>query len=146
MTARRVLFVNRYFHPDHSATSQMLSDLSFHLAERGWRVEVVTSRQRYDDSSAKLPPRETVHGVEVRRVWSARFGRGFLPGRALDYATFYASAFLMLLRRAHPGPTILALTDARLLADIAAFAAMLRRATLINWTQDVFPEVAEALG
>lgn len=28
----RVIFVNRYFFPDHSATSQILSDLTFHLA------------------------------------------------------------------------------------------------------------------
>src|SRR5258708_38215746 len=126
MAARHLLFVNRYFHPDHSATSQMLSDLSFHLAERGWRVEVVTSRQRYDDSSANLPSRETVHGVEVRRVWSARFGRGVLPGRALDYATFYASAFLMLLRRAHRGSTIIALSHPPLIFVTAAFAGMLR--------------------
>ena len=25
----RVIFLNRYFYPDHSATSQMLSDLAF---------------------------------------------------------------------------------------------------------------------
>jgi colanic acid biosynthesis glycosyl transferase WcaI len=146
MTARHLLFVNRYFHPDHSATSQMLSDLSFHLAERGWRVEVVTSRQRYDDSSARLPPHETVRGVVVRRVWSTRFGRGFLPGRAIDYATFYACAFFALARRAARGSTIIALTDPPMISVVAAIAAMLRRATLINWTQDVFPEVAEALG
>jgi glycosyltransferase involved in cell wall biosynthesis len=124
----------------------MLSDLAFHLAERGWRVEVVTSRQRYDDSSAKLPPHETVRGVAVRRVWSTRFGRGFLPGRAVDYATFYASAFIALVGRARPDSTIVALTDPPLISVVAAIAAMLRRATLINWTQDVFPEVAEALG
>ncbi len=124
----------------------MLSDLSFHLAERGWRVEVVTSRQRYDDPSAKLPPRETVRGVAVRRVWSTRFGRGFLPGRAVDYATFYASAFFALVGRATRDSTIIALTDPPLISVVAAMAAMLRRATLINWTQDVFPEVAEALG
>src|SRR5204863_141914 len=53
---RRVVFVNRYFHPDHSATSQMASDLAFHLASRGWEVEAITSRQRYDDPRANLPP------------------------------------------------------------------------------------------
>src|SRR3954452_1325843 len=143
---RRVLFVNRFFHPDHSATSQMLSDLSFHLAERGWNVEVITSRQRYDDASAKLPPHEIVRGVDVRRVWSTRFGRGFLPGRAIDYATFYVSAFFALLRGATRDSTIVALTDPPLISVVAAFAAMLRCATLVNWTQDLFPEVAEALG
>jgi glycosyltransferase involved in cell wall biosynthesis len=146
MTARHVVFVNRFFHPDHSATSQMLSDLAFHLAARGWRVEVVTSRQRYGDAAARLPSQETVRGVAVKRVWSARFGRGFLPGRAIDYATFYASAFVALLRRASRETTVVALTDPPLISVVAAMAAMLRGATLINWTQDLFPEVAEALG
>jgi colanic acid biosynthesis glycosyl transferase WcaI len=143
---RRVLFVNRYFHPDHSATSQMLSDLAFHLAERGRNVVVVTSRQRYDDARASLPPREMIRGVDVRRVWSTRFGRGFLPGRAVDYATFYISAFFALLRNASRDSTVVALTDPPLISVVAALAAMLRGAALINWTQDLFPEVAEALG
>lgn len=124
----------------------MLSDLSFHLAERGWKVEVVTSRQRYEDAAAKLASRETVRGVNVRRVWSTRFGRGFLPGRAADYATFYVSAFFALLGRGRRGVTIVALTDPPLVSVIAALAAGLRGATLINWTQDLFPDVAEALG
>jgi len=124
----------------------MLSDLSFHLAGRGWPVEVVTSRQRYDHAAAKLPAHETVRGVQVRRVWSTRFGRGFLPGRAIDYATFYASAFFALLRRAGRDTIIVALTDPPLISVVAALAARLRRATLVNWTQDLFPEVAEALG
>jgi glycosyltransferase involved in cell wall biosynthesis len=146
MSARHVVFVNRFFHPDHSATSQMLSDLAFHLAERGWRVEVVTSQQRYDDASAHLPARETLRGVAVTRVWSSSFGRSFLPGRAVDYATFYASAFVALLRRANRGTTIVALTDPPLISVVAALAAKMRGATLVNWTQDLFPEVAEALG
>ncbi|MEA2236573.1 MAG: colanic acid biosynthesis glycosyl transferase WcaI [Thermoanaerobaculia bacterium] len=124
----------------------MLSDLAFHLTERGWRVEVVTSRQRYGDALARLPARETVCGVQVTRVWSARFGRNFLPGRAIDYATFYASAFVALLRRSTKQTTIVALTDPPLISVVAAIAAMLRGAALVNWTQDLFPEVAEALG
>jgi colanic acid biosynthesis glycosyl transferase WcaI len=146
MTARRVLFVNRYFHPDHSATSQMLSDLAFHLAERGWPVAVMTSRQRYGDAAAALPSSERIRGVTISRVWSTRFGRRFLPGRAVDYMTFYASAFFALLRAAGRDTTIVALTDPPLISVVAALAAMLRGAALVNWTQDLFPEVAEALG
>ncbi|HEX7191858.1 MAG TPA: glycosyltransferase WbuB, partial [Thermoanaerobaculia bacterium] len=80
----RVVFVNRYFYPDHSATSQMLADLAFHLASRGWDVGVITSRLRYDDASARLPARERVQQVDVRRIWTTRFGRGSLLGRAFD--------------------------------------------------------------
>jgi len=142
MTAHllRVVFVNRYFHPDHSATSQMVSDLAFHLAGRGWEVGAITSRQRYDDPKARLAPRERVGGVDVRRVGSTRFGRASLVGRAFDYATFYLSALLAMRRER--GAVIVALTDPPLLSVAAALAS--RR--VVNWTQDVFPEVATALG
>jgi hypothetical protein len=39
----RLIFVNRFFHPDTSATSQILGDLAFHLAEAGFDVQVVSS-------------------------------------------------------------------------------------------------------
>lgn len=136
---RRVVFVNRYFHPDHSATSQIASDLAFHLAARGWEVAAVTSRQRYDDPRARLES-GTEHGVLIERVWSTRFGRAGLAGRALDYATFYLSAFLALL--GHRRAVVVAMTDPPLMSVIAAVASK----RVVNWVQDLFPEVAESLG
>jgi hypothetical protein len=50
----RVLFINRYFHLDLSATSQMFSDLAFALAARGEAVWEVTSRQRYEAPGERL--------------------------------------------------------------------------------------------
>lgn len=41
----KIVFLNRYFYPDHSATSQLLSDLAFHLVSQGREVHVITSRQ-----------------------------------------------------------------------------------------------------
>ncbi len=119
----------------------MAGDLAFHLAERGWSVEAVTSRQRYDDAAARLPRRETVRGVTIWRVWTSRFGRALLPGRAVDYATFYLSAFVALVRAPREA-VVVAMTDPPLLSVVAAFAS--RR--VVNWVQDLFPEVAESLG
>ena len=137
---RRVVFVNRYFHPDHSATSQIASDLAFHLASRGWEVEAICSRQRYDDADARLPKREVVRGVTITRIATTRFGRAFLPGRAVDYLTFYLNAFLAMVRRRRA--VIVAMTDPPLLSVVAAMASR----NVVNWVQDLFPEVAEALG
>jgi glycosyltransferase involved in cell wall biosynthesis len=143
----KLIFVNRYFHPDHSATSQILTDLAFRLAnEGGWTVEVVTSRQRYDDPAERLPAAEEVNGVRVRRVWTTRFGRRSLPGRALDYLSFYFSAALGLLRCCAKGDVIVAMTDPPLISIVAGAVARVRGARLVNWIQDVFPEVARALG
>ena len=68
----QVVFVNRYFHPDESATSRMLSDLAFRLAGQGLPVTVVTSRQLYEDPNARLPARETQ--LELRREGACHAG------------------------------------------------------------------------
>src|SRR5882757_8973511 len=78
----RIVFVNRYFYPDQSATSRMLTDLACRLAERGLSVAVVTSRQLYENPRAALPPYEVVHGVSIHRVSTAVRGRARLAGRA----------------------------------------------------------------
>jgi glycosyltransferase involved in cell wall biosynthesis len=144
--APRAVFVNRFFHPDESATSQMLSDLAFALRDSGIAVEIICSRLLYSDTRAGLPPVETLRGVVIRRVWSTRYGRERLAGRAVDYATFYLACFRALLGSLRPGDTVIAMTDPPLISVLAGVAARLRGARLINWLQDVFPEVATVLG
>ena len=141
----KFVFLNRYFHPDHSATSQILTDLAIALG-RTHEVVVVTSRQRYDEPRVSLPRRDWVDRVNVRRVWTTRFGRDFLPGRALDYLSFHFSAGIALLRIAARGDAVVAMTDPPLVSVVAAVVCALKGTRLVNWLQDLFPEVAEALG
>lgn len=142
----KVILVNRYFHPDESATSQLLSDLAFHLAGGANEVHVITSRQRYDEASSALPIRETIDGVNIVRIWTTRFGRAGLIGRALDYVTFYASASAELVLLARKGDIVIAKTDPPLLSVFAAIVTKAQGGILINWLQDLFPEVAAAAG
>ena len=141
-----LIFVNRYFHPDHSATSQMLGDLAFFLAGEGHAVRVVTGRQLYDDPAAQLPPVGTIAGVRVDRVWSSRFGRHSLLGRAADYLSFYVSAAWTLWHLTEAGDVVVAKTDPPLLSVVAGWVARRQRAVLVNWLQDLFPEIAWELG
>ncbi len=143
--ARRLIFVNRYFHPDLSATSQLLTDLVGSIAGGACELHVICSRQLYGDAGARLSPRGRYHGARVHRCWSLRFGRDRLLGRAADYLSFSLSATLRLLRLARRGDAIVAMTDPPMMALCAAVVARLRGALLINWLQDVFPEVAVAL-
>lgn len=145
LVGKKVLFVNRFFYPDHSATSQILSDLAFDLADSGVRVEVIASRLRYDNSGDPLPAEETVHGVRVHRVWTSRFGRDGLVGRAIDYSTFYATAMVTLWRSADRDSVVVVKTDPPLFSLFAAPVARIRGAIRVNWLQDLFPEVAAVL-
>ena len=143
---KRVVLLNRFFFPDRSPTSVLLSDLAFALGQRDFDVTVITSRLRYDDREAELPANEAVRGVDIRRVWSFRSGRDHLVERSLEYLSFYLSAGFCLWRLARRGDVIVAKTDPPLLSVLAGIIARLRGAQLINWLQDLFPEVAERLG
>ncbi len=146
MNGRRLIFVNRFFFPDHSATSQLLSDLAFHLAKDGTPVSVIASRGLYDDAPADLPAFETKGGVAIHRVYRPRFGRGSLAGRAVDCLAMYASFAGAVWRLAAPGDCLIVKTDPPLLSVALAPVARMKKLALINWLQDLYPEVALGLG
>jgi colanic acid biosynthesis glycosyl transferase WcaI len=142
----RLIFVNRFFFPDHSATSQILSDLACHLASAGRDVHVVTSRQIYDDAKAALPASQIVDGVHVHRLPSTGFGRATLLGRSIDYLSFYHSMWRHLIALVRPGDVIVAKTDPPLTSVIAMAVARRKDGRLVNWLQDIYPETAAQLG
>jgi len=140
----RIVYVNRFFFPDHSATSQILTDLA--VAQAGRRpVLVITSRQRYEDPRAGLPSRETVRGVDVVRLWTTRFGRARLGLRAVDYLTFYISCGWALFRHLRRGDVVVLKTDPPMLSLAFTSLVRLRGGIVVNWLQDLFPEVGQGL-
>jgi len=142
----RVIFLNRFFYPDHSATSRMVSDLAFELASSGMDVHVIASRQLYDEPEANLPAYEIARGVHIHRVGTTKFGRTRLPGRAMDYLSFYFTSWRCALSITRPGDIIVAKTDPPMISLIGMAAAKQRRAKLVNWVQDVYPEIAIEFG
>jgi colanic acid biosynthesis glycosyl transferase WcaI len=107
---------------------------------------VVCSRQRYDDADASLAPLEILGGVKIHRVASTRLGRARLIGRAIDYASFYVTCGCALIRMLRAGDVLVAKTDPPLISIPCSLIARLNGAVLVNWQQDVFPEVASELG
>src|SRR5262249_26208715 len=122
----RIIFLNRFFFPDYSATSQILTDLAVYLASVGREVHVVTSRQRYDDPQAALPSEETASGVHIHRVSTTHFGRSGLAGRGVEYLAFYHSTWRRLLTIATPDDILVAKTDPPLISVLAKRAAQRR--------------------
>jgi glycosyltransferase involved in cell wall biosynthesis len=144
--AAKLIFVNRFFDPDESATSQLLTDLARALAARGYDVRIVCCRQLYTDPAARLAPFEILAGVHIHRVATTRFGRSGLVGRAIDYASFYLAAGWRLLRLLQKGDVLVVKTDPPLLSLLGVMVAGCKAATLITWQQDIFPEIASRLG
>jgi colanic acid biosynthesis glycosyl transferase WcaI len=143
---KRVIFLNRFFYPDHSATSQIVSGLAFHLAASGMNVHAITSGQLYDSPRASLPKEEVVNGVHIYRMPTTRFGRSGLLGRAVDYASYYGLMWHRARSLAGPGDILVAKTDPPLTSIVAMRVALRSKARLVNWLQDIYPEIAGELG
>jgi len=143
---KRIIFINRFFFPDQSATSQILSDLLFAIqGQVNAEFHVITSRNTYENNMY-LKSFEEMNGIKIHRVWTTRFGRSNLLGRAFDYLSFYVSTLLSLLFLLRKGDIAVAKTDPPVISFIAYMVVRLKRAYLINWIQDLFPEVAGELG
>lgn len=144
MAKKQIIFLNRFFYPDESATAQLLSDLAFHLAEGGKETTVITTTGLYNDPGAALPERQCIRGVQVRRVYSPKFGRDGLFGRAIDYFLMHLVFAFAVIRFSARGDVIVTKTDPPMLSVPVALIALIKRARLVNWLQDIYPEVAIA--
>lgn len=136
----RVIFINRFYWPETPATGQLLADLAEGLASLGHEVAVIASA-----GTRAASVRETRRGVHIWRVRSTRWARGGVAGKAIDFGTFYLRALVALWRMADSSTTVVAMTDPPLLGIGVALAARLRRARLVHWIHDIYPEIAAAV-
>ena len=139
---RRIIFVNRFFYPDISATAQILSELVFDLAEKGSVITVLTSRSAYADTGTVYPKLENINGVEIVRVSRNRFSRTNYFGRLIDLVSFYFLVSVKLSKITSAADVLICKTDPPLLIVIGGLIKRFKKCKLISWNQDLFPEVA----
>ncbi len=141
---RRVVWVNRFFYPDESATSIMLTDLVRALSSDGaWRHRLVTSNANYASQGKTAPP---IPGVKVHRITAVGNNNRSLLIRLVNFVFFYAGALFYLSRHTRRGDLVVALTDPPLIGVIVTLVARLKGAHSVHWVQDIFPETASRLG
>jgi len=140
----RLIILNQFFYPDHSATSQLMTELAESLVERGVAVTALAGRGRYTGGE-RLSRREAYKGVHIERAWATSFGKKSIAGRVCDYLSFYIGASWALLRLpSHDA--VMALTTPPLIGLAALLIGRLRRMRVIMLVQDVYPDIAVALG
>jgi len=167
----RLIFVNRFYWPEEPATSQLLTDLAQALANEtkqetpfgrnapnqaqttgeqsnaekqppkasSREVHVLASRRR------DLPRREIRQNVRITRLGPTRSDAPSLLSRTLDLAFFLLATLLHLARHTRRGDTVVLLTDPPLIGLFATPILRFRRARIIHWVQDIYPEIAAEL-
>jgi len=124
----------------------MATSPAFDLGEKGYDVHALTSCRLYDEPSTKLPEEEEIKGVSIHRVTTSGLGGAWLPGKLIDYLTFYVRALRRLRSLAAKDDLVVVMTDPPLLSVFAQRVIAAKSAYLINWMQDIFPETAMKLG
>ena len=140
-SSRPVLLVlNQYYAPGYESTAHLLTELCEALAE-DFDVTVVTGTV----GDAPRPERTVRNGVRVMRVGSTAYDRSRLSLRGLNYLSFFVLALWSGLRHRRPD-LVLCLSDPPFISVAGVAVARRHRVPLVVVTQDVFPEIAVALG
>lgn len=134
MSARRLIFVNRVYWPNEAATAQLLTDLAEGLAAPGAdEVHVITGGSG---------PSER-HGVTIHRTGGEERHRDLLA-QLRNYVRFLACARAELARLCRAGDVVILKTDPPLLSSVLTAPARRRGATVVQWLQDIYPEIIPA--
>jgi glycosyltransferase involved in cell wall biosynthesis len=136
----KIVFLNRYFPPDSSATGLLLADLASYLSTRGRTVHVIAGTGAGDGGAAAVAPAAGDGGASLHRIATVR------DPAADRNESFHAAAGTILQRLLSSGDIVVAMTDPPLLCLLAAQVAHRSRARLVNWHQDIYPEAVLAAG
>ena len=141
----RVLLLNQVFYPDVAATAQHAHDLARHLVASGHEVTAIASRSLYGQKGATLPARETVDGIEIRRVGKSLFGKAGIVARIADFALFYLAAGRVVLfgKRAD---VVVCFTTPPFIALVGWLTRLLRGTRFVYWVMDLYPDLPVACG
>lgn len=140
----KLVFINRFFHPDQSATALMLGDLLEGIDRTSHECLVIASGSIHTPGDGV----EQAHlqDVTVKRTWGLSKGSSSLGGRLVNFALFYLGVMAIGIRQIERGDVIVCLTDPPLISVPVQFVARIKGARVVNWLQDIYPETATTLG
>lgn len=147
----KVLVWTQYFWPENFHINQVVAE----LREQGAEVTVLTGKPNYPDGkifpgySASGVVVEQRDGVEIIRLPLCPRGKSSAKGLVLNYLSFIASGCLLgpwALRRRKFDVVFVYAPSPLLQALPAIIVSWLKRAPLVLWVQDIWPESLQATG
>ena len=148
----RILVITPHFEPDTAPTGIIVTSLVEQWAKQGHQIEVVASLPWYEKHEVethwkgKLFRREEKESVTVTRLHPFPQDKNKLYRRLLSFLAFSFLAAIASLLKKGPFDAVIALSPPLTLGNVGKVAALRHRCKLILNLQDIFPDVAVALG
>lgn len=147
-----ILILAQYYAPESVGVGIHIRELALDLQARGHRVTVLTAFPNYpggvifDGYRGKLYQRESLEGIDVVRTWIYASPSKALWSRLINFGSFCASSLPGgLLARVRPD-VIYAVLPPLPLGVTAVTLGAVRGAPVIVHIQDIYPDIAVALG
>jgi len=142
----RILFLNRSYWPDAEATGQLLTELCEDLSE-DFQVTVLCGQpnQNPGHQSFVVSGEEVQHGVLISRVKNSRFNKRTLLGKLINFLSFLWNACWRTRHLEHPD-IVICETDPFPLPLLAAWIRFRTRCKVVFYLQDIYPDIAVAVG
>lgn len=140
-----IYLVDRYFWPDESAVSLLLTDLAEDLQAVGHEVHVFTSRQLYNQPQAQLPAEEIWQGVRIHRLRTSCFGRRHFWLRLVDALTFHLALRFTKQIAVKPDAWFV-MTEPPLILNTVLQLRRQVGGRVVHHVDDLYPDLAMALG
>lgn len=147
----RVLVWTQYFWPENFHINHVVEELQ----AQGVHVTVLTGKPNYPEGKIYEGYRalgvqtEYYEGVEVIRVPLRARGKNSGKGMALNYLSFIVSGYLFApwVLRGRKFDVVFVYAPSPLLQALpAVFVSFIKRAPLVVWVQDIWPETLLATG
>ena len=138
------LFVEQFYYPDGWGGTELPRDLSTHLVDRGYEVEVICGSEQYVPVDGSPGADPALQGVRIRRI-PRLLGGDIHRFKILRQAWFCAALLPLLFFRRRPS-LFVSQTNPPLAVPLVAAAATLLRRPYLLIAMDVYPEVLEVHG
>jgi len=137
--------LSQVYPPDPTSVGQHIHDVAVEMAHRGYRTIVYTSNRGYEDPAMRFARRETIDGVEVRRLPLSGFGKSSIPIRVLGGLSFTLQAALRCLFI--PRMKLMLVSTSPPMCGLAAvLVGLVRRVHVTFWAMDLNPDQMVAMG
>lgn len=142
----RILVLNRSYWPDAEASGQLLTELCEDLAD-AFEMTVIAGQPNQNPGgiSCKWWGTDRHNKVAIRRLPHLKLAKKSLWGRAVNMLTYLAGALVTAMCVSRPAAVVVE-TDPFLLPIIGRWLQWRHRCRLIVYLQDIYPDVAVALG
>lgn len=145
-----ILFVTDNFVPEANAPATRTFEHARHWCGLGHKVTVVTGVPNFPTGKPQPPyrnrlfQRETIEGIEVRRVWTFLAPNKGVVKRSLDFLSFAISGFLGGLG---VKPDVIVATSPQLLTGLAGkWLARVKKKPFVFEVRDLWPDSIIAVG